>query len=354
MAKKYLVPIDLNGNEIQNAVFQKLGTDPAGGALVEGLFWENTTTHEFKYYDGTTTHVLNMTALRARANHTGTQTASTISDFDTQVRTSRLDQMAAPSASVGLNNQKITSLASPTTGTDAANKNYVDNAIAGLAWKDKVRAATTAAGTLASSFENGDAIDGVTLATGDRILIKNQAAPAENGIYTVNASGAPTRATDADSAAELVNAAVFVSEGSTNADTAWTMTTNAPITLNTTGLTWAQFTGGSAPTAGAGLTLSGNTYAVGAGTGIVVNADDVAIDPAVVMRRFAADVGDNTSTSIDVTHNLNTKDVHVSVYDKTTPFAEVVVDVELKTVNVVTLKFAVAPTSAQYRAVVIG
>jgi hypothetical protein len=90
---------------------------------------------------------------------------------------------------------------------------YVDAKLAGLSWKQAVRAATTAAGTLATSFENGDAIDGVTLATGDRILIKNQATASENGIYVVNASGAPTRATDADAGAELVNATVYVSEG---------------------------------------------------------------------------------------------------------------------------------------------
>lgn len=123
-------------------------------------------------------------------------------------------------------------------------EDYIDARLAGLSWKQAVRAATTTAGTLASSFENADTIDGVTLATGDRILIKDQAAPAENGIYTVNASGAPTRATDADTGAELVNATCYVSEGTANADTAWTCTTNAPITLGTTALAFAQAGGG--------------------------------------------------------------------------------------------------------------
>src|SRR5436190_10072507 len=92
--------------------------------------------------------------------------------------------------------QRIQNVASPSTGTDAANKNYVDGAVNGLDWKSSVRAATTATGTLATAFANGQVIDGVTLATGDRILIKNQSTGSENGIYTVNASGAPTRATD--------------------------------------------------------------------------------------------------------------------------------------------------------------
>ncbi len=124
----------------------------------------------------------------------------------------------------------------------------ISTAVNGLSWKQAVRAATTAPGTLASSFENGDTIDGVTLATGNRILIKDQAAPADNGIYVVAASGAPTRATDADSGAELVNASVYVSEGTVNADTQWTCTTNATITVNSTSLAFAQLTSGGVTT----------------------------------------------------------------------------------------------------------
>ncbi len=117
-------------------------------------------------------------------------------------------------------------------------------------WKQAVRAGTTTAGTLATSFENGDTIDGVTLATGDRILIKNQASASENGIYVVAASGAPTRATDADSGSELVNATVFVSEGTTLADTQWTCTANAPITVGSTSLAFAQIGAGGGSTQG--------------------------------------------------------------------------------------------------------
>jgi hypothetical protein len=128
--------------------------------------------------------------------------------------------------------------------TQAAVKAYVDAkvaaGVAGLSWKQAVRVATTANGTLATAFENGDTVDGVVLATGDRILIKNQSSGAENGIYVVAASGAPTRATDADAGAELVNASVYVSEGTANADTQWTCTTNATITVGSTSLTFTQ------------------------------------------------------------------------------------------------------------------
>lgn len=134
----------------------------------------------------------------------------------------------------------------PTTSTQAANKSYVDSSIAGLSWKQAVRVATTAAGTLASSFENGDTVDGVVLATGDRILIKDQAAATANGIYTVNASGAPTRAADADSGAELVNASVYVQEGTANADKQFVCITNAAITIGVTNITFTEFSSGGA------------------------------------------------------------------------------------------------------------
>lgn len=167
--------------------------------------------------------------------------------------------------------------------TEKGVKTYVDGKVAGLSWKQAVRAASTAAVTLATAFENGDTIDGVTLATGDRILIKNQSSGSENGIYTVNASGAPTRATDADAGAELVNASVYVSEGTANADTQWTCTTNAPITVGSTSLAFAQLTsgGGSAITAkdeGSTLTTGMTSIDfVGAGVVATNSSGDVTV-----------------------------------------------------------------------------
>lgn len=135
---------------------------------------------------------------------------------------------------------KLTNVGTPTSSGDAANKSYVDAAIQGLAWKDSVRAATTANLTLATDLENGDTLDGVTLATGDRVLVKNQSTGSQNGIYVVAASGAPTRATDADSSDDLVGASVFVSEGTANGNSQWVMTTDGPLTVGTTALTWTQ------------------------------------------------------------------------------------------------------------------
>jgi hypothetical protein len=203
-----------------------------------------------------------------------TLTAAKISDFDTQVRTSRLDQMAAPTNSVSVNSQKITNLATPTADTDAANKAYVDAARQGLDVKDSVRVATTGNITLSGV----QTIDGVTLVAGNRVLVKNQTAGAENGIYIV-ASGAWTRAVDFNTSDKVTSGAfTFVEEGTASADSGWVLSTPNPITLGTTALSFSQFSGAGQIEAGDGLTKTGNTLNVGGGTGIVANADNVALE----------------------------------------------------------------------------
>lgn len=150
--------------------------------------------------------------------------------------------LAAADSAVDFNGQKLTGVATPTLGTDAANKSYVDNGISGLEPKDSVRAATTTSGTLSSSFANASVVDGVTLATGDRILIKDQTDGSENGIYTVNASGAPTRATDFDEDTEVNRMPFcFVEEGTANDNTGWVMSNDGDVTIGTTALTFTQF-----------------------------------------------------------------------------------------------------------------
>lgn len=137
-----------------------------------------------------------------------------------------------------------------TTGTitpDTTSLTFAEFAASGVSpWKVSVRAATTAAGTLATDYENADTLDGVTLATNDRILIKDQAAGAENGLYVVQASGAPVRALDADEDAEVFGGlSVFVSEGTSNGNKVFRLTTDDPITVGSTALTFAQDSGGA-------------------------------------------------------------------------------------------------------------
>jgi len=190
---------------------------------------------------------------------------------------------------LSLNNNFITDVGTPISDFQAANKKYVDDTAQGLSVKASVRVATTTAGTLASSFENGDTVDGVVLATGNRILIKNQAAPAENGIYVVNAGGAPTRATDADIWAELVSAYVFVSEGTVNASTGWLCNVSAGGTINTTPVTFAQFSSAGQITAGAALNKTGVVLDVQVdNSSIEVNANALRVKPLGITNAHIA------------------------------------------------------------------
>ena len=156
----------------------------------------------------------------------------------------------------------LTLSGAPTLALHAATKAYVDAAVEGLHVHPSVKAATTANIALATAVENGDTLDGVTLATGDRILVKNQTTTAENGIYVVAASGAPTRATDFDTAAEIDSGDfVFVDQGTTQANSGWVQI-NTPATIGTDAIEFVQFSGAGTYLAGSALTLIGSTFSI--------------------------------------------------------------------------------------------
>ena len=164
----------------------------------------------------------------------------------------------------------------PTGPTHAANKAYVDATVTGLSWKQAVRAATTGNIDLAAP---GAAIDGVTLANGDRVLVKSQTAGAENGIYVFNGdASAMTRAVDMNVAGEFAGATVYVTEGTVNKDSGWTQTAEV-VTVGTTPVAWYQFSGSSTYIWGDGLDSSGNTVFVKMGAGIaMLPSDEVGLD----------------------------------------------------------------------------
>lgn len=255
-----------------------------------------------------------------------------------------------------LQSQKITNLADPSSNADAANKQYVDNVARGLSWKAPVRAASTANVTLATP---GTTLDGVTLASGDRILLKNQTTVADNGIYVWTGSGAAlTRATDADSGTELnPGTAVSVTEGTVNADKVFQVISDSAVTIGTTATTWGQLGGGQNYTAGNGIAVSGGVVSAVAdpatGGGISVGAGGIKVDPSVVARKFSANIGNGSSTSIAVTHGLGTKDVAVSLR-KNSDDVGFLTDWVATDANTVTLTFAAAPSSNEHRVTVIG
>lgn len=250
-----------------------------------------------------------------------------------------------------LSNQKLANLADGTNPTDAVNLQQVQAAIRGLSWKQSVRAATTATVVLASP---GATLDGYTLVSGDRILLKNQTAAAENGIYVwTGAAALLTRATDADTGTELLGATVYIEAGTVNGDKMYTQTADGPITLGTTPITWAMFGGGVTYSNGNGLDLAGTVFSVkpDPGLGILVSASGVKVDPAYVTRKYAADCPATTTWA--VAHNLATTDITYNLRVKAT--GEMVeTDAVVTDANTLTFTFASAPAAAQYRVAVQG
>ena len=236
-----------------------------------------------------------------------------VNDFDAGVQTNRLDQMAAPTAAVSFNNQKITDLATPTGDLDAANKGYVDSVAEGLDSKQSCYVATAAA-LPAVTYANGVAgvgatltangvgaltVDGEAIATtGLRILVKDQAAQLQNGIYVVTTVGTGsatfvlTRSEDCDTSEQILHAFTFIENGNTTADNGYTCTATEPITMGTTALPWTQFSGAGQITAGAGMTKTGNTLNVnGTANRITANADDIDIASTYVGQTSITTLG---------------------------------------------------------------
>ena len=199
-----------------------------------------------------------------------------ISDFDTGVRTNRLNELTAPNGAVSFNSQKITNLADPTADADAANKGYVDGVAQGLDVKDSVKATTTANITLSGT----QTIDGVSLSADDRVLVKNQNTASENGLYLCK-SGSWTRTDDLAAGADAAGAFVFVEQGTVNAENGFVCTSNkGSAVVGTNNLVFAQFSGAGQIIAGDGLSKSGNTLSADleSNSGIVIENNKISLN----------------------------------------------------------------------------
>jgi hypothetical protein len=296
MAQKFLTSIDLNENQLLNATFEKLATDPSG---FEGRTYYNTGTDTIKVYTGSAWVSLPHTivsgggagiaeALTVSAQTNGTITLTlNVADTDSAgLLPAAMWQMLTDATSDATASKLVkrdangnAKVAEPTDNAHIATKGYVDAARQGLDVKASVRVASVAPVAIASALEAGDVIDGVTLVEGDRVLLKDQSTASENGIYVAVASGAAPRADDANTSAKVTTGMfTFVSEGTVNADNGFVLTTNDAITLGTTGLTFVQFSGAGQVIDGAGLTKTGNTLdVVGTADRITINADSVDI-----------------------------------------------------------------------------
>ena len=199
-----------------------------------------------------------------------------ISDFDAGVQANTLDSLANPTGAVDLNSQRITNLADPTSAQDAVTKSYADALTSGLDVKESVKVATTANITLSGT----QTIDGVAVSADERVLVKNQSTASQNGIYDCKA-GAWSRSSDFDSNTEVTSGAfTFVEQGTVNADAGFVLTTDGSITVGSTSLSFTQFSGAGAITAGDGLQKSGVEISadVKANGGVVIESSELAVD----------------------------------------------------------------------------
>lgn len=295
MATRFVTNLDLVQNQILNGRFESVASDPNGGNF-EGRLIYNTTEDTIKVWTGSAwrkmLHSISTTgtyssaltinesngAITIEPNLASSSQAGLMSASDW----SKLD---SASSSDGTNTLVLRDgngrfqVAEPTNPLDAANKAYVDAARSGLDVKQSVHVATTGPINLATDLEVGDVIDGHTLELGDRVLVKDQLTATENGIYVTVASGPASRSTDADSSAEVTSGMfTFVTNGTQYGDTGWVLTTDNPITLGTTPLTFAQFSGTGQIIAGEALEKDGATLNVLVdGTSIEVFGDELRI-----------------------------------------------------------------------------
>lgn len=359
--------LNMSQNELQNARIQNLATAPASPvvgqiyhdtALVASYVWNGTA---WRPVDATKATNIPLSALAtdplARANHTGTQLAATVSNLAATVQAYSLSTFAAPTADIALAGFKFTGAGTPTAAGHVAEYSWVigqiETAAAGISSKPAVRAVATAN---VASLSGTTTIDGVSLVAGNRVLLTGQTTASQNGPYVV-AAGAWTRPAAVQDNDELITGALWlVTEGTANSATQWRVATTGAIVPGTTAVSIVQFGAGSSYTAGNGITLTGSAFSVNpaASGGISVAAGGVSVDTAVVVRKVNATIGDGAATSINVVHNLGTRDVQVQVVRNSTPWDTVEVDVSRPDVNSVTLGFTSAPAANAYRASIQG
>jgi hypothetical protein len=344
----------------------------------------------------------NMPTMTVKANNTGgsdNPVDVTVPNFKTMLAYNGSEIAFTPQANIGATNVSaaIAEVVSDLT-------TLITDTIEARVWKDPVDAATTAAlpavtyGGTATLTATGNGIlaaqDGVTLANGDDLLVKDQASTFQNGIYTVTdvgSAGTPfilTRRGDSNSATKLRDATVMVEGGTTQGGDIFTQTTSTLANLTAAAQTWAK-TGNSNvvySADGTTLTLTGSTFsitnagvtatqlaasvagngltggagtalAVGVGTGLTVGADAIGLDRttngAKVALIYAADLAGGGTTE-DITHNLGSKDVMAIVYLVGGSFAEEDFSVEHLSTTQIRIRSSVTIPASTYRVVVFG
>jgi len=251
------------------------------------------------------------------------------------------------------NVSRITNLPNATSDQEPATFAQLKSQIEGLAWKDAARVKTQSNIDLSAP---GATIDGITMSSGDRVLVATQSTASQNGVYVWNGAAIPaTRALDASTFAELEAAVITVEEG-TDGGTTWRQT-EVNGTIDSSTVTWTAF--GSAVPA-ASESTAGKIEIATQGETDTGTDDTRAITPlklktwSLAPKRYSSDVGDGSNTSYTITHNLGTRELTVVVYRNSGNYDEVECEVRHTSTTALTLVFSAAPTSNQFRVVVLG
>lgn len=311
---------------VRNVLEDPVSADPTGlGSGDASRVWFNTTSSKWKYWNGTA-------AIDpvARANHTGTQVASTISDLATTVQAYSLSTFAAPTGDLSIGTHKLISVTDPTSAQDAATKNYVDAALSGLTSGQVTKGAVVvAAGSNISLSTPGAAIDGVTMSNPMTILLTAQTTTTQNGPYVwTGASTALIRATNWSTSAQAVLGSYWVVEQGTHADSYALLTNDTTLTLGTDTPTFTYIAGGTTYTGTAPIVVSGGAVSLNISTGLTTSGGNLVPDFAVVGRKVTGVVPTTTAGIVTVSgavvtinHSLGNYAPLVSLSAYTSPYS---------------------------------
>ncbi|MCO5250688.1 MAG: hypothetical protein M9949_04615 [Candidatus Kapabacteria bacterium] len=332
--------LNVNKHEIRNALGHILTTPPSSPG--ESQFYYNSVSKQYEYFNGTiwlafginNHELLSNIGTNSHAdidNHIA-NTSNPHSVDKTQVGLPNVDNVQQIPMSWIDTDPTLSADSDTAVASQKAAKAYVDQLMRGRKWKDDVR--------VFIPFENvfsGLVVrDGVSLADGDRVNVANADVDGKEGIWIVKTT-AWVRAEDANTSAEVEGMAFKVAEGTTYADTMWLLATDN-VVLDTTKLTFIQVAGAGLYSAGSGINLIGNAFSAS----------------NLIPRIHAANIGDGSAVNFVITHNFGTRDIAVRVRNSSSPYEFIEPDYEATSTNTVTIKFAVAPTLNQYRAIITG
>lgn len=293
----------------RNRLEDPLSSDPTPTTDNQGLCWFNTTTKKWMYSNGTA-----VIDPRARANHTGTQTASTVSDLAATVQAYSLSTFGAPTGDLSIGSHKLTNVTNPSGDQDAATKAYVDSQLSGLTSGQVIKGAVTCAATTSISLSSpGATIDTVSMASGNVVLLTAQSTGSQNGPYVWSgAASALVRTSNWDSSGDAVLGSYWVVNQGSHADQYALLTNDAAITLGTDTPTFTFIGGGSTVSGVAPIVVTSGEISLNIGAGLTTSGSDLVPDFGIVGKKLTGIIPTSTSApvtvsgaNITINHGLN-------------------------------------------------